>query len=199
MTDMARSRLAITWPAGGPGVTTFYWTSGIPAGPIDATLVSEFHDEMISSLSALTLFWAGDVTMQFEPDVDIIDPATGNITDIVTQDTTPSIAIGSGAGTGISRGEQIVANLITDNFDGGKRLRGRHFLGPISTGVLDVSGRLTGARQAQIEDEYVAITTGVGPRLAVWHRPTIDGPGYYGDVVKVQVSDRPGLLRSRRD
>jgi len=199
MTDMAQSRLTYTWPNGGPGVTTFYWTSGIPAGPIDATMVTEFHQEVINALAVLTLNFAGDVAIAFEPDVNIIDPATGNVTDVVTQDGNPGTTGGTGAGTGISRGEQVVVNLVTDNFTAGKRLRGRHFLGPISAGVLDSGGQVPNAKAFAFEDAYDAITSGVGPRLAVWHRPNLAGPGYYGDVVAVKASRRPGLLRSRRD
>lgn len=201
MTDMARTRVAIAWPNGGPGVTTFYWTCGIPAGPITPTMVADFHFEIRNAIAANAALWPTDVTFTLQPAVDILDPATGNITGVVTAGTVVPATIGTGASTGQTRGAQACINLLTDDFRRGKRLRGRHFIGPLSSAAVAAGGVIAPATLTALAGQYTAITSGVGPRLAVWHRPELGVPnsGFYADVVSVAVKERPGLLKSRRD
>lgn len=201
MTDMARSRIHIEWPNGGPGVNTFYWTSGYPAGAITEETVSDFHDELDAWILGLVGIYPTDASLVVEREVAIITPETGNITNVLVDPTVREAENGTGVATGSSRATQLVANLLTADFTAGKRLRGRHFIGPVSPNAIEAGGYTLTAMMTGIPDTYQAIISGVGGRLAVWHRPT--GPsasdGRYADVTGVTVKPTPGILRSRRD
>lgn len=200
MTDMARTRVQIDYPSGGPGLNTFYWTSGFPAGPIDVELVNEFHAEIAALYASIDAFLINTATFTVLDTVDIVDPESGNITGQVVADDPPAPVSGDSAALSIGRGESIVANLLTGTWVAGSALRGKHFLGPIGSDVLDTNGEMNTGSKAAIVDAYTAITTGVGPRLAVWHRPSSvpGGDGYYADVSSVQIATKPGFLKSRR-
>lgn len=200
MTDMARTRVQIDYPSGGPGLNTFYWTSGFPAGPIDVELVNAFHAEIAALYTSIDAFLVDSATFTVLDLVDILDPETGNITNQVAADDPPAPVPGDSSALAISRGECIVANLLTGTWVDGSALRGKHFLGPIGSDVLDANGEMNSGSKAAIVDAYTAITTGVGPRLAVWHRPNppSSGTGYYADVSTVAIATKPGFLKSRR-
>lgn len=201
MTDMARSRAVISWDNGGPGVVTYHWTAGFPAGAIDGGMVDDFHQEIAGLWTLLKGNLVQGLKMSVAPEVDIIDPATGNITGVVLATGPTDVVTGTSTSYLLSRGTQCVVNLWTDNFSAGKRLRGRHYLGPLAGSAFDNDGTLLEAFRATVENSYTAMTSGVGGRLAVWHRPTSRGAsdGFYGDVVTVRTKDKPGNLRSRRD
>jgi hypothetical protein len=200
MTDMARSRIGIQWPQGGPGVITFHWTSGIPAGPIDESVISEFHDELDGMITGFKGVMPTDVSMIVERDVYVLTPETGAVTAILTDPTVRTGQSGTASNASTSRATQVCYNLQTDNYTAGKRLRGRQFWGPLGPNAIVAGGVLTSSLTGDPFDFYAAICTGVGPRLAVWHRPSNSsaGDGYYGDVVNVTVSSIPATLRSRK-
>jgi len=201
MTDMARSRVVLAYPNGGPGVNTFYWTSGYPAGPIDGEMIDDFHAEILGLYSNIIEYMPNQVTITVSPDVDILDPTTGNITGVATDSGAAKTTTGLVSGAPSTRAQCCVANIRTDSWVNGYRLRGRHFLGPMSGSMLDTYGATAASLVADVVDGYAAMISGVGARLAVWHRPPQNDPdgGYYADVISVDVKANPGLLRSRRD
>lgn len=201
MTDMARTRVALDWPNGGPGVTTYYWTSGFPAGPIDGDLAEEFHTEIADFWSNIGSWLVSGLTWSIETDVSIIAPETGALTDIITQSGDPLTGTGTSTKSYASRAQQLCVSLKTTDFTDGKRLQGRHFVGPIGGDPIGTDGLVTEACQESVVDYYTAMISGVGPRLAVWHRPqnSASDDGRYADVASVRCNARPGGLRSRRD
>ena len=201
MTDMARSRIGIQWPNGGPGVITLYWTSGFPAGPIDATAVSDFHDELDSMIAGFVGVMPSDVSMIVEQEVAVITPETGAMTGVVIDPTARVGQAGTKSSAGTSRASQVCYNLLTDDFTGGRRLAGRHFWGPIASDAITTGGYISSTLYTGGNDFYAAIITGVGARLAVWHRPTSPtaADGRYADVTAIKVKPVPAVLRSRRN
>jgi hypothetical protein len=87
----------------------------------------------------------------------------------------------------------------------GRRLLGRSFIGPAGANTSTDNGQLSTEARTRVEEAYAAVTSGIGPRLAVYHRPTKDpisgannNDGAYGDVVTVSTPTTASSLRSRR-
>lgn len=196
-----RSRVALEYPNGGPGVTTWYWTLGFGgAQGLEAT-IEGFHDELEVFYLGLRGVMPDDVSYRVENDVDELEIATGYIVaQHVDPGSRPGVS-GTAPDSGNSRATQVYVGLRTDVYREGKRLRGGHYHGPIASNALDNAGYITTSLYSGLPDQYIAVTSGVGPRLAVYHRPRTlgDGTGYYGDVVGVKVKPVPASLRSRRD
>lgn len=201
MATIARSRVALAWPNGGPGVSTFHWSAGVPS-PLDwVNSADQFHDELAQVYRALAPMLPTDLTWAVEDTFDVIDVETGNIVDQPVLSDTTNTGAGSASNLSGNRASQGCFNHYTDLFSGGKRLKGRTFVGPLQGGALDTDGGFTTSGIATYEAAWVAITSGVGPRLAVYHRPTTASPssGYYADVVVTKLKRLPAVLRSRRD
>jgi hypothetical protein len=93
----------------------------------------------------------------------------------------------------------VCANLYTGKWHNGRQLRGRHFLGPVATGVYSITGGLSGSADSKIRTGYEAMTSGLGPRLCVYSRPNPEmaKAAFYEDVTAVKCKQRPSYLRSR--
>lgn len=202
MARLYRTRVSLTGWQGGPGVNTWYWSAGIGANPeSDSAALASAHDEIYGVYERFKPFMVDEVFMLVEPAVDVIDPATGNILDVIIDSTSRDPLSGSDTAEAMPRNVQLCVNYYTDNFQGGKRLRGRHYIGPVGQSAVDTTGATYGPLITNTPGYYTAMTTGLGIRLAVWHRPTSKGAsdGYYGDVTGIRMKDKPATLRSRRD
>lgn len=199
MAQIARSRVALNWDYGGPGVCTYYWSKGTLGGDWDA-IAQDFHDELGGMWEAADGYCVSSLTWTVLPDVDVIEVETGFLIDQFTLPDTPPTGVGTNSGTNVSRAQQFCVNFGTDIFVAGKRLRGRTFLGPVGEDVVGANSVVGSTDRGVIEDSFIAMTSGVGARLAVYHRanPNTHTGGYYGDVVSVRLKDVLGTLKSRR-
>ena len=130
-----------------------------------------------------------------------IDVATGQIQNVITQDG-PVLSWTQGTATisKVPTASSAVVALITDQWLNGRRLQGRYFIGPLNAEAIDETGQMLDSARADMEDSLYASITGLGGRLAVYHRPTRgQANGSYGDVVTVACRKRVGVLTSRRD
>jgi len=201
MAEIARMRVALTWDNGGPGVNTFHFTKGTLIGSDWEDVGEVFYEELGDLYVLMQTYLINSLTWALEPVFDILDVDTGNITGVATAGGDPISGSGTSTANANSRATMICANYGTDVWANGRRLRGRTFFGPIPYNAINTSGQIGSSDRAAIENGYVALTSGVGPRLAVYSRP---GPapsstGFYGDVTSVRVKTTPGILRSRRD
>lgn len=89
--------------------------------------------------------------------------------------------------------------IVTGVTGKGRRLRGRTFLVPLTSGCYDIDGTLTTATFADVQT-FAANLMAAGP-LAVWHRPTTKGGsnGTSYAVLSSKVRDHVAFLGSRRD
>lgn len=201
MATIARTRVEIRYDKGGPGVNTWYWSAGTALLGDLQTAITQAHTEIAACYSALAAYVPSGVTNVVIGVADAVDVASGEIIGLVIDPDGDRIVAGTGTSSQASRGTQVCVNLYTDKWIRGRRLRGRHFRGPVAGGVVGNDGQISSATQAVFEDAYDAITQGVGPRLAVYSRPNLalSRPGEYGDVVQMRTMDRPANLSSRRD
>lgn len=199
MAEIARSRVELTWDYGGPGVCTYHWSKGTQTGEW-SEIAQDFHDEIAAMFGVVDGYMVDDLTWTVSPDVDIIEVETGYLVDQFTLPDTPPTGTGGNTGTAVSRAQQFCVNLGTDIFFEGKRLRGRTFLGPVGNDVVTANSTVGSSDRTAIEGAFTAMTSGLGSRLAVYHRanPSTNTGGYYGDVVSVRLKDVLGSLSSRR-
>jgi hypothetical protein len=128
---------------------------------------------------------------------EVIEDTTGELLDVWTA---------AGGGTVVGTAGGVVAGGVgacvswnTGGIIGGRRLRGRTFLVPLSSTAYESNGTLTSSALTAIG----AFANGLmasGP-LAVWHRPTSaggsDGNSY--GVISNRIRDKVAFLSSRRD
>lgn len=198
MSELIRMRVALNWPAGGPGVNTYYFSMGVPPLVPDAA-AADAVDELDAIFTSFNTSFVTGLEWAVESAYDVVDVVTGNI---VNQGVVPG-SMPTGAGTNAinttSRAQQIRLTFYTDKFYDGRRLRGGTFIGPVGGGTLNADGHVPVGTGLNWASKFDAVTTGLGVRLAVYSRPTPLHEGRYGDVVNVRVPPVLGTLRSRRD
>lgn len=201
MPSIARTRVQINYDNGGPGVTTWYWSGGFPSGGDLESILEDAHNEIAQVYTELRAYIPSNVTMLVQPDVDVVDVVSGEITGVIVSGDGELTVVGTNNSSQVSRGTQVCVNLRTDQWIKGRRLAGRHYIGPIGGGVVGNDGRISPATQTTFQTAYTSLTSGVGARLAVYSRPNLatGKPGQYGDVVSTKTMDRPANLSSRRD
>lgn len=200
MTDLARVRIALSgWP-GGPGVITEHYSQGSLTG-WDATAIEGLVEEVAARYDAQSSAFTTAVTLQVEASVGIFDSATGDLVDVIVSPTTPDPVDADGTNSALSRASQIGVRLLTSDFRNGRRVQGRLFWGPADGSMFDTDGTIKAAERASIAASFAASISGLGPRLAVWSRPSSPSAtdGNWADVTTVVVATNPFVLRSRRD
>lgn len=198
MTTLMRTKIVTSGYIGGPGVNVLHLSAGTSGTWTQENLDGAF-EELNSVYDSLKNMYPTEVDILPDAEIQEIDEVTGNIVNVWTQTGWADVVGGTSGSTAISRGACLVAAFATDIWHEGKRLRGRSFLGPITTNALTGTGQTDASWVELVEDSYVALTSGVGPRLAVYHRPAsgASSGGYYGDVVEVRCGLHPSNLRSR--
>lgn len=201
MSQLLRMRVELAWPRGGPGVNTFYFSGGIPS-PLDwENIAEQATTEMGAVLTGYSGGMCNDVDWRISQDFDVIDVDSGGLVDQFTMTGDPVYGEGLDTMTKTSRATQIYTRLLTDKYENGKRLAGGTYFGPAGGTNITPEGLWSTGALATWQPLWASLTSGLGARLAVYHRPKKGFPsgGYYGDVINARVMPRPAVLRSRRD
>jgi len=201
MSELLRVRNVLAWGNGSPGVCTYYVSKGLNVGEdweeLSAQATEELNDAWLANAGRLptTLSWT------FSTDYDVIDVEPGNIINQFSNSAVDYDGIGGNASNTGSRAMQMYFRFQTDQYRNGRRLAGGTYMGPCSPAIYGSVGEMDATSAADAESAWAAIISGVGPRLAVYHRPAKGAStgGYYGDVTNIRVKRRGGILRSRRD
>nr|CRY96689.1 hypothetical protein [uncultured prokaryote] len=193
---MAINRVTARWQGfpGAPGYSNFYFTD-LPSD----TSVLEARQRVQSFFSEFKAYLPDSVEIVVENEVAIIDEATGEVTGFqAPTDVVPSVV---GTSTGAYSGPSgAVVNWTTSGVRGGRRVRGRTFLVPLSSASYDSGGTLSNLTLEAIRDGIDAmIGTGFDSGLGVWSRPGAAGAGQFFEVTGGSVPDLAAVLRSRRD
>lgn len=198
MPSMYRVHLQSTGWAGSPGLNTFYFV-GTPDASITSSdqanaVVERVQSQFVGFQGSYPAFWRGQVS----PQVDMIDAATGRLTNTFVNGTSQPLLIGSGSSSG-PIASAVVVNLLTDAIVAGKRITGKTFLSPLTT-AGDADGTPSQAlRDACASAVYGLIVPDGAPTLCVWHRPKLGAGGSAHIVTGVLVKDKYAVLTSRRD
>lgn len=208
MPFMYRFKVNISGFPGAPGVILFHTTTGVADDPGD---MGNFMNQIYSMLVDFQPYYVGGLLLNVDSEVTKHDVATGMLVGVFSL-APPAQVMGSSSLTQTSRATQLVVRLNTDaTTDRGKRLVGRHFIGPIASNALTSAGSILPAIFGQAIEAYQGMLDVAGTtRLIVWHRPAPaytkeDGTevpatvGAFGHVTSVSALPLPGVLRSRRD
>lgn len=205
MTLLGRSVIRTTGYIGAPGINVIHWSAGLGPGPSDTDGVDEFNQTLQAMIESYLDIIPSEITISIDPDVPYFDASDGVLLGVTTDPGTPRSYSGTSSLLNGSRAVQLVCRHRTDAFVNGRRLQGRTFIGPISGDAIDNDGQIENAWRNETLDSWSGLISGLGGRLAVWHRPTFSGfppvsnnDGSYADVTSVTANATPGTLRSRK-
>jgi hypothetical protein len=184
---MLRTRLQIAGTVVGASVMTHYWD-----GPSDAAHAVDVRQAIGLFGSALQTSMKSGTTLNLEPDAEVVDPTTGQITGLE-----PMLAYGV---TGSDPGDQLpvaTQGLIrwrTGVFVGGREIRGRSFI-PSPTEGNNTNGKPSSSYITNVGNAAIAILSDPAAGFAIWSRAN----GQVAPVVSHSVWSEWSGLRSRRD
>lgn len=185
---MLRFTTLMSGHSGGPYYSTFY-TGGTTAG------------EASAGATALRTYWDGvkgyitsGGTITLVPEVDYIDPATGNILD-----TFPATfaAVATTGNAALPKATQFLVRLRSSTFLNGKRVQGRHFI-PALANDAQVGGKPNATAVTSISTHANTLATNLSPAggWVVYSRTN----GQAAAITSVTVwATEFAVLRSRRD
>lgn len=190
--------------SGAPGFTVLHYSDfasgGGGGGPVTAENAQNAANRASSLFNAIKTLVPVGVTMTIEPDVDVIEDTTG---ELVTSFPAAGSLSFTGTGTGpFSAATGAVINWRTTGVRKGRRVRGRSFIVPLSSGAFGTDGQLLPASQTLLQQQATAavLTTGT-PDLGVYARPSSAGAtdGAFFVASSASVPRLGAVLRSRRD
>ena len=209
MSNIYRVRAVSQGWNGGPGLNTFYFRAADGVAAPDLPTAQLCADRVRAAFQEGNLMYPVIWTMSVEPNVDVLDDITGALVGSFGV-VPPAPVIGGGtAGFGPTP-SMLLMRLTTSTIVDNHRLRGRAFIGPITSNV-DANGSPDAGNLGEVVAMgNVLLAAGAGgPAVVVWHRPRAarplavppvpSRPGTSGVVTSVSAPDKYSVLRSRRD
>lgn len=189
MADLKRVQVA--WSGAGvtgPGLSTFYFTSGATGFPAD---LQTFFQAVKSLLPT-------SVTIDVPNTGDTISEATGALTGVWT-DSGGSSTVGTASGVFVA-GTGYRVRWVTAGIRGGRRVVGSTFLCPATAAAFDTDGTPTAASLTVVRNAAIAYAAAVTPDMHIYSRETAPGAGdgISSAVLASTVPDKASWLRSRR-
>lgn len=184
---MIRIRSLLTGVPGSPFYSNFFFEGTLSS---DAQAAADLVGTFWSQVDVLM---APGIVVNIDPFVPTITPLGGEITGGFTI-TPPPSSVGAGAGVALPPATQMLGQLLTGAYAGGRAIRGKFNLPwvteehNVGNGIPSPEGR------ALLQSSLEAIVAG-GPALQVWSRKN----GNAADVTDVTISPKWAVLRSRRD
>lgn len=201
MSILARMIVTSEGYNGAPGYNILHTSQGTLAYPLDKQeWANGFGVGLSNGFQDVQAYLVDEVTFSIGPTVQFIESDTGELVDEVTANFSNPVITGTGSGMALDRSACVNVALRTNDFINGRRLIGRSFIGPISNNGFTSAGQIDSGVVATFSGMFDGLTSGLGARLCVWHRPTSPtaADGAYGDVVTVVARSVPGTLRSRK-
>lgn len=194
---MLRCRASLTYPlSGSPGVITIYARTAVVEDSARATLLSTRLQNAMTAAYALFPLSFAAVSDGY---VDQLDPATGALTGSFST-TQWTVQGGNGSGY-LPPATAVAVTWVTADYVAGRRVRGRTYLGPLSSAINNGDGHLIGADYAVVQDFIDAWLDNGAEDVypVVWHRPVGGSGGSIHDITAGTAKDKFAVLRSRRD
>lgn len=198
MASIGRVTAEIRGTTGLPGLSVSYWSlAGAAATSLEAAdvvaRVRAFWQGLITQL-------ASGVTVDVLGEVDAYDVATGAVTGL-TLTASPAQVVSTG-GSELPSATQLGLQLRTNTIVGRRILKGRSFIGPLTTGANTGQGVPTSTAMSTLVTASASLATGSTASVQqVWHRPRGNPPlgGVAGAIVGYNADSVFWYLRSRRD
>jgi hypothetical protein len=192
-----RVRFLLSAIEGLPGVHTTYWTGAsstpVAADALDVSArVRAFWNSLATSLAA-------GLVVTTSTSVDVIDSASGTLLSTLPPGS-PANVTGTGSGS-LPSATMGLLKLATSVVLNGRFLKGRSFIGPLSTTVNSLGNPTPAFNTALLTAAGFYGTGATASTLQVWHRPTALLPvsGIVAPVTSFGTSTEFSVLRSRRD
>jgi hypothetical protein len=184
---MLRLTTLMTGLAGAPYYSTQYF-DGSTSGEAGAA-----EDALHNFWGSLVGFIASGLTMQILPEADVVDPATGLVTDTFPIVSTPIVSTGNAP---LPKATQGLLRLRTGTFIAGRRIQGRIFI-PAMANDSQLGGIPSTAFLAALNGAGATLLTDAAPAggLVVYSRKNLER----GEVTSTSAWTQFAVLRSRRD
>lgn len=173
---------------GGPWVSTLYF-GGTTSGEANVAVTST--DLLWTGLESVC---QNGLDMTVQTDVEVVDPATGQITAIFV--TAGGSATGSAGGDALPWSTQGLLRWRTGVYYNGREVRGRMFI-PAQTESFNVSGVPSAAWETDVETAAAAFL--VAAATAGGHGVYSPTNGVFVPTVAQNAWNEWAILRSRRD
>ena len=199
MTYIYRVRAVGSGWTGAPGLSTFYFRGSSPTGYSSAEAL-EAGKRVRAFFAALPAVITTANTWDVSESVDVIFDGDGSLVSgfgIATQ----SPVIGTG---GVNQGPPVnmcVGQLLTSTVVRGRRVRGRTYVGPFTTGTTSATGTWATGVLSAVQNGLTALGTVITTPVTnvVWSRPTALASGVACDVTSYSTLADVCVLRSRRN
>lgn len=193
--NIARVRVTLSGWTGGPGLATYYYrpevVDEVPLLAMCQAVADGVHDAFAGLLTMFPAF----MNIQVNSPVDVLDSATGTLTDSFGI-TPPAAVVGTAGALAGPQAAMLCINFLTSTIVNGHRVRGRSFIGPLKA-AGDADGTPTSTQLTQM-DEFGDDLEVTPNHQVIWHRPVGGSGGQAVDVTSHVTSDRFAVLTSRR-
>lgn len=205
MAEFVRYRPVLSGFVGGPGINTWHAEAVLGQGLIGDGVSEAFAASVRAVYQALRGYLVANTLVTFPGEATVHDEETGTLVRAIA--FAPPEQVTSNASSTMSqtsRATQAVVRLNTGTVRDGRRLQGRHFIGPVSSDAIGTDGQLSLTARNEIAAAYGGVLDFVDGRLVVYGPPKLDdndnveSVGKKATVTSVFVNPTPGSLRSRK-
>lgn len=202
MTNMLRVKVRWHGFTGSPGYSNFFFREWSDAGYVPSVAeASNSAAKVHQFFDAIKGIFPPVVNIQVEGDVEVINDTNNELQTAFSVGPFANLT-GGAAAANYSAATGAVVSWQTGGVRNGRRVRGRTFLVPTSSGAFDVDGSLVSSWATNLATyANTLISNTPGPELGIWARPTAPGAedGEWAVVTAATVPDMAAVLRSRRD
>ena len=194
---MLRVRATLSGWNGGPGLMTWYAETPLQDAAAALRIVTNVRARLAATWGQL---WTTGISANVSGDVDVIDAATGLITDTLSV-AAPATAPGLTGSALAPPATALQLRLLTATFVAGRRVQGRQFFSPLTSTLIQTDGTPSSTALAILAQGQNDLTTNwaSGDFQVVWHRPKAGAGGVAARVTGHAEPDKFAVLTSRRD
>lgn len=191
MGEVARVVTVMSGFTGGPGYNNLHFFGD----PVSPSTAQDAVEAVVEFWQAEALWLGGPLTFSVQPDVSILDEATGALLRI--ESTSPPAQGTTSGGGPYAAGVGAVVGWQTNAVHLTKRLRGRTFLTPLLGAQYEANGTITSAALTAMR--AAATTLAAVANFGVYGRPVDGAGGEWAGCTGATIRDHVAWLSSRRD
>lgn len=192
-------KMTATWTGftGAPGTTSIFFQG---SSIIDPSVLRTFF-------VAYAPYIPPTVTIQVNSTGELVEPTDGKVMG-TWSGTAPAAVVGTGTGTSLLATEGAQVRIETGAFRRGKHIRGRFYLIPSATSILQSNGTIAGSAVTALQAAADTLRSQSAAQIGVFHRPVYDytvkppllkTAGEFIGSTNLVVLSKTASLRSRRD
>lgn len=196
---VAMQKMTATWTGftGAPGTTTVFWNGGTLVNP---SQLKTFFD-------AYAAYIPNTVSILVNASGQYVESTTGLVTGTWSM-SGPAPTIGTATGGVLLTAQGAQVRLETGQFRRGKHIRGRFYLIPCYSSILQSTGVISTTAKSALDAALQTMNSNTGGMFGMWHRPLKDysvkppllkEPGEWISVPSATVNTKVAVLTSRRD